>query len=62
LTLITCHPFDAVVPGGAMRYVVTAVAEEDGDAAPSASHWWQLREAAGLRGPGPSPAPVGSGV
>jgi sortase A len=57
LTLITCHPFDAVVPGGAMRYVVTAVAEEDGEAAPAASHWWQLREAAGLRGPGPSPAP-----
>lgn len=25
LTLITCHPFDAVVPGGAMRYVVRAV-------------------------------------
>lgn len=25
LTLVTCHPFDAVVPGGAMRYVVRAV-------------------------------------
>jgi sortase A len=24
LTLITCHPFDAVIPGGAMRYVVVA--------------------------------------
>lgn len=51
LTLITCHPFDAVVPGGAMRYVVTAVAEEDGGGAPAASHWWQLREAAGLAAP-----------
>jgi sortase A len=57
LTLITCHPFDAVVPGGAMRYVVTAVAEEDGDAAPAASHWWQLREAAGL----PAPAVAAEG-
>lgn len=51
LTLITCHPFDAVVPGGAMRYVVTAVAEEDGEGAPAAAHWWQLREAAGLPAP-----------
>ena len=24
LTLVTCYPFDAVVPGGPMRYVVTA--------------------------------------
>lgn len=24
LTLVTCYPFDAVVPGGALRYVVTA--------------------------------------
>ncbi len=53
LTLITCHPFDAVVPGGAMRYVVTAVAEEADGGAPAASRWWQLREAAGL------PAPAG---
>lgn len=27
LTLVTCHPFDAVIPGGAMRYVVRAVGE-----------------------------------
>jgi len=24
LTLITCYPFDAVVPGGPLRYVVRA--------------------------------------
>ncbi len=29
LTLVTCYPFDAVVPGGPLRYVVTAV-EADG--------------------------------
>jgi sortase A len=28
LTLVTCYPFDAVVPGGPLRYVVTAVARE----------------------------------
>ena len=27
LTLATCYPFDAVVPGGPLRYLVTAVAE-----------------------------------
>jgi sortase A len=27
LTLVTCWPFDAIAPGGPMRYVVTAVAE-----------------------------------
>jgi len=27
LTLVTCYPFDAVVPGGPLRYVVTAVEE-----------------------------------
>lgn len=26
LTLVTCYPFDAIVPGGPLRYVVTAVA------------------------------------
>jgi sortase A len=26
LTLITCYPFDAVVPGGRLRYVVIATA------------------------------------
>jgi len=25
LTLITCYPFDALVPGGPLRYVVTAI-------------------------------------
>ncbi|HUF78377.1 MAG TPA: class GN sortase [Thermoanaerobaculia bacterium] len=30
LTLITCHPFDAVVPGGAMRYVVAAYGTQSG--------------------------------
>ena len=25
LTLITCYPFDAITPGGPLRYVVTAV-------------------------------------
>jgi sortase A len=25
LTLVTCYPFDAIVPGGPLRYVVTAV-------------------------------------
>jgi sortase (surface protein transpeptidase) len=24
LTLVTCYPFDAAVPGGPMRYVVSA--------------------------------------
>lgn len=33
LTLVTCYPFDAVVPGGPLRYVVTAV---EGDALCSA--------------------------
>jgi sortase (surface protein transpeptidase) len=27
LTLITCWPFDAIVPGGPLRYVVRAVTE-----------------------------------
>jgi len=30
LTLVTCYPFDAVVPGGPGRYVVRAVAERRG--------------------------------
>jgi len=29
LTLITCYPFDALVPGGPLRYVVTAEAESE---------------------------------
>ena len=28
LTLVTCYPFDAVNPGGPLRYLVFAVAEE----------------------------------
>src|SRR5438309_8600233 len=30
LTLVTCYPFDALVPGGPLRYVVTAEAESRG--------------------------------
>jgi sortase A len=33
LTLVTCYPFDAIIPGGPLRYVVTAEA----DAAPAAT-------------------------
>jgi sortase A len=29
LILVTCYPFDAIVPGGPLRYVVTAAMEED---------------------------------
>jgi len=28
LTLVTCYPFDAIDPGGPLRYVVTAVVQE----------------------------------
>jgi sortase A len=28
LTLATCYPFDAIVPGGPLRYVVTAAADD----------------------------------
>jgi len=27
LTLVTCWPFDAIAPGGTLRYVVVAVAD-----------------------------------
>lgn len=47
LTLITCHPFDAVVPGGAMRYVVTAVGIDAGTELPAPEHWWEIRMASG---------------
>lgn len=47
LTLITCHPFDAVIPGGAMRYVVTAVGDDGETELPARERWWQLRLAAG---------------
>ncbi len=29
LSLVTCYPFDAVAPGGPLRYVVTAEAAGD---------------------------------
>ncbi|HEY6085034.1 MAG TPA: class GN sortase [Nitrospira sp.] len=29
LVLVTCYPFDAIVPGGPLRYVVTALMVED---------------------------------
>jgi sortase A len=29
LTLVTCYPFDAVRPGGPLRYVVVARADDD---------------------------------
>ena len=28
LTLVTCYPFDAVVPGGPLRYLVFAEADD----------------------------------
>jgi sortase A len=28
LVLVTCYPFDAIMPGGPLRYVVTAEASE----------------------------------
>ena len=39
LTLITCYPFDAITPGGPLRYVVRAFGEftEDGTPFPVAS-------------------------
>jgi sortase A len=37
LTLVTCYPFDAVVPGGPGRYVVRAVAERGPDGLDRAS-------------------------
>ena len=32
IALVTCYPFDAIVPGGPLRYVVLAVEEEEGTA------------------------------
>jgi sortase A len=31
LLLVTCYPFDALVPGGPLRYVVSAVAEDEAE-------------------------------
>ena len=40
LILMTCYPFDAVVPGGPLRYVVTARADGDGSARRKPSRGW----------------------
>jgi len=32
LTLVTCYPFDAIAPGGPLRYVVSAEAEAEMEA------------------------------
>ena len=37
LVLVTCYPFDAVVPGGPLRYVVSAVADDGVSEMPSAA-------------------------
>jgi sortase (surface protein transpeptidase) len=34
LTLVTCYPFDAIEPGGPLRYVVTAELAKDPITAP----------------------------
>lgn len=34
LTLVTCYPFDAVAPGGPLRFVVRAVAASEGRSSP----------------------------
>jgi sortase A len=31
LVLVTCYPFEAIVPGGTLRYVVTAIAATGGE-------------------------------
>lgn len=36
LTLVTCYPFDAVRPGGPLRYLVTAERSDDAPATPAA--------------------------
>jgi sortase A len=35
VALVTCYPFDALVPGGTLRYVVTGELAGDGDPAPA---------------------------
>jgi sortase A len=39
LTLITCYPFDAITPGGPLRYVVTATATARSAAARGVPQW-----------------------
>ena len=34
LTLVTCYPFDAIRPGGPLRYVVSAVLDSPATVAP----------------------------
>jgi sortase A len=38
LTLLTCYPFDAIVPGGPMRYAAVAELVEEGDGAVDLVH------------------------
>jgi sortase A len=43
VALVTCYPFDALVPGGTLRYVVTGeLTLEDGDVATSPPRGWVL--------------------
>jgi len=43
VALVTCYPFDALVPGGELRYVVTGeLMLDDGDAATSPPHRFVL--------------------
>lgn len=48
LVLVTCWPFDAIVPGGPLRYVVSAVADDEAIESPSiaADPALRLREGA----------------
>jgi len=40
VALVTCYPFDALVPGGTLRYVVTGeLTLEDGAAAAAPRRW-----------------------
>jgi sortase A len=48
LVLVTCYPFDAIVPGGVMRYVVTARSVPEGQHGRSWS-WRHSRRAARSR-------------
>ena len=53
LTLVTCYPFDAVRPGGPLRYVVTALADAPPAAAKQSPPLHDSRH-----GPPPSHAPI----
>ena len=56
VTLVTCYPFDAIEPGGPLRYAVTAEALPGSDRAPL-----PLGEAASLQ-PAPGGTPPGDGL